>query len=102
MSLIIVYVTHENEAEARRLSDLIVERRLAACANLMPIQSAYWWDGQLQHDQEWVSLLKSTADRWETLRDAIEQAHPYDVPCIVKIEVESNAAYEQWIRSQVE
>ena len=101
MSLIVVYVTHESESAARQLADAIVQQRLAACANLFPIHSAYWWQGELQHDAEWVSLLKSTPENWARLREAVEQLHPYDVPCVVKYEVEANEAYEQWIREQV-
>lgn len=48
MSFIIFYVAHSSEEEARRISDSIVAARLAACANIFPIQSAYWWEGKIE------------------------------------------------------
>lgn len=101
MSLILVYVTHGSQQAARELADAMVRRRLAACANLLPIESAYWWEGEIQHDSEWVSLLKTLESKWDELREAIEAQHPYDVPCVLKLSFQANPAYARWIADQV-
>jgi periplasmic divalent cation tolerance protein len=84
-----------------KLSNYLVENKYAACANIFPIKSAYWWKGQIASDQEYVSILKTITGNWEILKTKVEEIHPYEIPCIMKIEVEANEKYEEWIRSEV-
>ncbi len=97
----LIYLTHESEAEAQRISNLLLEARLVACANIFPIQSAYWWQGALENGSEWVSIVKTTPEKWEAVQKAVLQAHPYTTPCILKIEATANEAYAAWIRAEV-
>jgi periplasmic divalent cation tolerance protein len=97
MAFLLFYITHPDEETARRIAGQLVQERLAACANIFPIQSAYWWDGALQKENEWVSLLKTRIGLEDTLESAIRRLHPYDTPCILRYEVRANADYEQWI-----
>jgi periplasmic divalent cation tolerance protein len=99
MPFIIVYTTHASSADAKRISAAMIERRLAACANVFPMESMYTWLGNLAHAAEWVSILKTSAARWDELRTAIEESHPYETPCIMKIDVSANEAYEKWIKA---
>ncbi len=92
------YVTHPDEATARRIADQMVERRLAACANLFPMQSVYWWDSAVQQEGEWVTILKTSLEREAELEDALRTLHPYQVPCLLRFEVRANDDYERWIR----
>ena len=101
MSFIIVYVTHPNEDSAKQLSDVLLSEKLIACSNTFPIQSSYWWQGQIQDDHEVVTLLKSTQDLWLKLQNRIIELHSYEVPCIIKIEAEANEEYEDWIKKGV-
>ena len=101
MGFISVYVTHPTEAVANKITDFLIRQRHIACANIYPITSSYWWKESVQMDKEWVSLLKTSTDKWEPLKAAIESVHPYDTPCIIKTEVVANAAYERWIESCV-
>jgi periplasmic divalent cation tolerance protein len=102
MPFIVVYVTHPDEASAKSISRRLLEAKIVACANIFPISSAYWWNSTIQNDQEWVSLLKTTPGLWQKLQEAVSSLHPYEVPCILKFEVEANAAYEKWIYDSVE
>lgn len=101
MPFSLIYVTHESEEKARALSDQVVREKLAACANLFPIRAAYWWQGAVANEDEWVSLLKTTPENWLAIQSRIEELHPYEVPCIIRIDVEANEAYEKWIRESV-
>lgn len=101
MSFALVYVTHADEKAAGQLTRQLLERRLIACANSFPISAAYWWQGAVADDSETVTLYKTSLARWEELRTLIGELHPYDTPCIMKMEVEANAAYEQWIEDCV-
>lgn len=101
MSFAIIYITHSSEAEAQRVCGHLLQEKMIACANIFPITSAYWWQGSIQHDNEWVSIVKTTLENWEKVKSEVEKVHPYEVPCIMKFEVEANAAYEKWIRDEV-
>ncbi len=97
MGFIAVYITHENVEEARKVVSHLLEKKLIACANSFPIESTYWWQGAVQTAHEVVSLVKTRSENWETVRSEVEKIHPYDVPCIMRFDVEANDAYESWI-----
>ena len=99
----LVYSTCRDEAEARYIGRTVVERRLAACANIVPaIASYYWWEGRLQEDAEALLLLKTTADAVPALMQAIRELHSYTVPAISAIPLDAmNPAYLHWMRAEV-
>ena len=99
MAFLIFYVTCPDETTAKDIGRAITERRLAACANIFPIQSAYWWAGALENENEWALILKTKSALEHALETALLDAHPYDVPCITRFEARANAAYEAWIES---
>jgi len=100
MAFIIIYVTHENEEEARKIVDHLLQKKMIACANLFPIKSIYWWKEKIEDSEEFVSILKTKNENWEKVNSEIEKIHPYDVPCIIKPDVESNESYDSWINSE--
>jgi len=97
MSFIAVYITHESAEAANDLTDLLIEEKSIACANRLPIESAYWWQGAVTRETEVVTLVKSRAENWDYLQKRITELHPYEVPCIVRFDVSANRAYEDWI-----
>jgi periplasmic divalent cation tolerance protein len=97
MPFLIFYVTHPDEAAAQQFGQRLLERRLVACANIFPIRSAYFWEGGLQNDAEWVSILKTRLDLEATVESAARELHPYQTPCLLRYEVRANADYERWI-----
>ena len=99
MPFLVFYITYPDEATARSISENLVTQRLAACANVFPIQSAYWWEGAVQQEGEWVSILKTSVDLETALEKAILEIHPYETPCITRFEARANAAYEKWIET---
>lgn len=100
MSFILVYVTHKNQKEAKKITQHLLKKRLIACANFMSIKSAYWWQGNIESGGEVVSLLKTRKENWYFLKEEIEKMHPYQIPCILKLEVEANDSYEKWIQEE--
>ncbi len=101
MSFIAVYITYANEISAKKVSSYLVDKKLIACTNIFPITSAYWWENKVQMEGEFVSIVKTIPENWKSLVAAVEEVHPYEVPCIMKMEVEANEKYEDWIRSSV-
>ena len=87
---VVVYTTFPGLVEAERVGKELVERRLAACANILPgMVSHYRWEGRVERAEEVVMLIKTRAPLAEAVGDAIRQLHGYDVPAIVVIPLES-------------
>ncbi|MGV8168715.1 MAG: divalent-cation tolerance protein CutA [Candidatus Nanoarchaeia archaeon] len=100
MAFIIVYVTHSNMNEAQKVASHLLQKKLIACANFFPINSSYWWKGKVENSKEIVSLLKTKKENWIKLKSEIKKIHPYETPCIMKINVEANKDYESWINKE--
>jgi periplasmic divalent cation tolerance protein len=96
-----VFTTVDSEAGAQRIAQQVVERRLAACAQVVgPIRSTYWWEGAVETAEEWLCLLKSRADRYQELSTAIHELHPYEVPEILAVPVSGGSAdYLAWMNA---
>ena len=95
---IIIYVTHPDKKSAEKISNLLLEKRYIACANIHNMQSSYWWQGAVQREDEYVSILKTRKENWLIVKSTIEEVHIYDTPCIMKMEVDANEAYVNWIK----
>jgi len=102
MAFIAVYITNESKEAAQLLTDKLIAFRLIACANIFPMTATYLWKGNIANEDEWVAIVKTTTKNWQKLKEKIAQIHPYDVPCIMKFDVEANDAYENWIRESVD
>jgi periplasmic divalent cation tolerance protein len=97
-----VFTTVDSEEAANQIARAVVERRVAACAQVLgPITSTYWWEGAIESSQEWLCLIKSTESRFAALEDAIREHHPYDVPEILSVPVSAgSSAYLDWLRRE--
>ena len=95
----VVLTTAGSQEEARKIAHALVERRLAACVNIVPqIESVYRWQGQVETATEWLLVIKTQASAFERVRDAIKELHSYDLPECVMLEVEAGSSeYLRWI-----
>jgi len=89
-------------AAAERLAGLLVEKRLAACVNILaPCRSVYRWQGAVRHDEEHPMLIKTTAERYPALEQALRAGHPYELPEIIAVPIERGLpAYLQWVAAE--
>jgi periplasmic divalent cation tolerance protein len=96
---VLVYTTWPSIVEAERVGRGIVEKRLAACVNILPgMISHYWWEGQIERAEEAVMIVKTRATLAESVREAVKAAHPYETPSIMVLPLESvDADYYRWI-----
>ena len=99
--MILVYIICRDEKEAVKISRYLLEKRLIACSNIHPIQSMYWWKGKLQDEKEAVILAKTLDKNYNKIKKEVEKIHSYDVPCILKLNVEANEGYDEWVRKEV-
>jgi periplasmic divalent cation tolerance protein len=96
---IVVLTTCESEEEAERIARFLVEKRLAACVNILPkARSIYRWKGAVEDAQELILLIKSRRDVFETLRAELLKIHSYEVPEAIALPVvDGSHAYLAWI-----
>jgi Uncharacterized protein involved in tolerance to divalent cations len=96
-----IQVTCGSVDEADRIADALVERRLAACVQQLPIRSTYRWDGEVQHDDEILLLVKTRAARFDDVAAAVRELHSYDVPAITAVPIVSGSDdYLAWIDAE--
>jgi periplasmic divalent cation tolerance protein len=89
--------------EARHIARALVERRLAACVNLVPqVESTYRWKGEVETAAEAILIIKTTVDASERLRAALVELHSFEVPECIELEItDGTAAYLDWIGQAV-
>src|SRR5262249_33219516 len=99
----IVLSTLGSKSEATDLARTLVERKLAACVNLVdPIESIYRWKGEVQSSQEVLLIIKTTDEGFAAVRDAIRELHPYELPECVSLPIDQGSpAYLAWIGENV-
>lgn len=86
MNLKLIYSIVPNKLTARNIAKALVEEQLAACVNILgPLESFYLWEEKLNNSEEILLLIKTTKEKEATLR--IKQLHPYEVPCIVTLDI---------------
>jgi periplasmic divalent cation tolerance protein len=102
MKPLLVFTNLPDRAAAERLADALVGERFAACVNILaPCRSVYRWKSALQHDEEHPVLIKTTAERYAELEQAIRANHPYELPEIVAVPIERGLpAYLDWVAEE--
>ena len=100
---VVALTTCSSSEEAAVLARGLIERRIAACANILPaIRSVYRWQGKVEEDSEALLIIKTARDSVEALKAAIRQLHPYEVPELIVLPIEAGAtAYLEWVGEQV-
>ncbi|MCU1271288.1 MAG: divalent-cation tolerance protein CutA [Acidobacteriaceae bacterium] len=100
---VLVLTTAGNEMEAQKIAHELVERRLAACVNIVPrIQSVYRWEGKVETAEEYLLVIKTTKARSVEVQGAIRELHSYALPEYVVISMEGGSAeYLKWIEDSV-
>ena len=99
---LLVFTTLPSPDKAVELARMLVEEGLAACGNVLPaVRSIYKWQGKVHDDNEVMLLLKTRAEQLERLKLRILEVHPYEVPEVLAIPVESGyREYLEWIATE--
>ena len=96
-----IQVTCGSAEEAAAIARALVEARLVACAQAVPIQSVFVWDGEVQNDDEVLLLLKTRADRFDAIAEFVTEHHSYDLPAITAVTLGGTRAYLAWVDSSL-
>ena len=99
---VFVYTTYPSLVEAERIGKALLERRLAACVNILPgMISHYWWQGAIERGEEVVMIVKTRASLAEGVRAAVKEMHSYTTPAILVVPLESvDPDYHAWIEAE--
>lgn len=99
----IVLTTAGSREEAEKIADALVERRLAACANIVgPIHSVYRWQGKVENAAEHLLIIKTTATLFDAVAKTIRELHSYELPECVQLPIENGSEeYLEWIGSSI-
>jgi periplasmic divalent cation tolerance protein len=99
----LVLTTCGSLEEARSIAHALVERQLAACVNIVPqIESVYRWQGEVETAFECFLVIKTTAEAFNRLREALVELHSYELPECIEIAVEDGGPkYLEWVGESV-
>lgn len=94
----IIVSTFPDKKSITKIANDVVKSKLAACVNITKISSIYAWQGKIENSSEYLALFKTTEKNKKTLKEKIRSFHPYDVPEIAEINVDSiNKPYLDWL-----
>lgn len=99
----LILSTAGSQEEAEKIAHALVERRLAACVNIVPVMhSVFRWEGNIEEARECLLLIKTAGSAIERVRDAVRELHSYDVPELIVLGIEGGSeTYLSWIGESV-
>ncbi|MDP8212290.1 MAG: divalent-cation tolerance protein CutA [Candidatus Zapsychrus exili] len=100
---IVVFVTTKDRKEAKKISDLLIEKKLVACVNIVDkISSIFWWEGKVSKEDEALLIMKTKEDCFQEIVEEVKAQHSYDVPEIIAIPIiNGNKDYLDWINDSI-
>jgi periplasmic divalent cation tolerance protein len=98
---LLIISTTDSKAAAEEMARVLVERRLAACVQVLgPIRSTYRWQEKLETAEEWQCQIKSRAECYADIEKAIRALHSYEVPEIISIPIIGGSSdYLEWLNA---
>ena len=100
---IVLFITTADAEEARRIADVLVKKRKAACVNIVPgVSSLFRWQGKVEKTDESLLMVKSRASLLNQIVKLVKQHHSYDVPEIIALPIiGGNPDYLEWIGKEL-
>lgn len=101
---IAVFMTAANREEAARLAEMLVEKQLAACVQILPeMESVYRWQGRVERQREVLLIVKTTGAKFEDLEKEVRALHSYETPEIVAFQLTAGSRpYLEWLKTSVD
>lgn len=99
MKPILIYITTPNKKTALNIAKKLLELRLIGCGNIFKIESLYWWGDKIESGNEYALIGKTKAGYYEKIKKEVEKWHPYQTPCIIKIPIEVNKKYLNYLKN---
>jgi len=97
----VVFIT-ASEQDAPKIAQALVERKLAACVNLVPVRSIYKWKGKIEDDKENLLVIKTKKSKIDPLKKILKELHSYEVPELIVLPIEDGLPdYLNWIDKEI-
>lgn len=98
MSFCIITTTFPDEKSTKEIIECLLENRLVACVQMVPIQSYYHWDGKIAESKECLLIMKTQSDLYDEIEQIIKEYHPYTLPQLIQVPIDKGLPeYLQWI-----
>jgi len=102
MSHIIMLSTCSDPAEAKKMAKAIIEKRLAACINIVPVHSIFRWKESIEESDEHLLVIKSSSMLFEKVSECIKNLHSYELPEVIWTEIKQGSRpYLKWLEDSV-
>lgn len=101
---IVVFVTCSSMKEAEKIGNSLVEKKLAACVNVVPeIKSIFYWKGKISRENEILLVAKSRMELFDSIQNEVRELHSYEVPEIIALPIEAGSEdYLEWIKKETQ
>lgn len=97
-----VVTTVDDKAIAEKIAEILLQKRLVACAQIMPCLSKYHWQGTIEKSEEFLCIMKTRLELYPLVEQAIKENHPYEIPEILAVDVVSGEKkYLEWMDSEL-
>ncbi|RJQ17605.1 divalent-cation tolerance protein CutA [Candidatus Woesearchaeota archaeon] len=101
-NLSFIYITAASKEEAKKIAGHLLKKKLIGCANIYEnVTSLYPWKGKVAEEKECVLIAKTVASNYEKVKKEVEKIHSYTTPCIIKIDVDANKKYADWLKKEM-
>lgn len=105
--MILIYITCENEEEAKKIGTHLLKKRLSACFNIINgMKAAYWWppkSDKIEESNETILIVKTLENKFDEIEKEVLATHSSDTPCLIAIPtVNISKKYYEWIKGEVE
>ncbi|WP_413585037.1 divalent-cation tolerance protein CutA [Bdellovibrio sp. HCB274] len=101
----IYYIPCPDQKSAEHIARTLLQEKLIGCANIIPgMSSMYWWEGKIESSNEFILILKTveSSDAGKNLQKRVLELHPYDVPCVMALNVASiNDSFKNWLEQSL-
>jgi len=102
VSHVLVFITTATRQEGERIGRALLDERLAACVNMTPVHSAYWWQGRVEEAEETLLVVKTAARLVGEVTARVRALHSYTVPEVIALPIQDgNPEYLRWIDESV-
>lgn len=98
-----IALTNLPPEHGEQIARQLVEEHVVACVNMYPIQSLYFWKGEVRSDKEFTLMMKVSTEGVERLKHRLCELHPYELPEFVVLEIDNEASlreYVEFVRDQ--
>jgi len=97
-----VVFTTTSEKDSDAIARILVKEKLAACVNLIPIRSIYFWKGKIEEDKEYLLIIKTKTSVIDKLKKKLKEIHSYEVPELIVLPIEDGLpAYLNWLNETI-